>query len=67
MTEPGVLDDDELIERARRLRLLALRGDRYAHGPAHVFEVEVRRRMRETSTQMPLERNLESRPFWRFW
>lgn len=46
---------------------LALRGARYAHGPAHEFEVEVRRRSRGTSSQMPLVRKLESRPFSKFW
>jgi len=68
MTEPGELPDDELTERARLWRLMALRGERHAHGPAHEHEAELRRRQRAANParsqagEPPPERRL-----WRFW
>ena len=69
MTEPGALPDDELFERARQLRLLALRGDRHAHLPAHEHESELRRRRRVRVPSDPPAASLEptARSFWKFW
>lgn len=69
MTEPAELPDDELLRRAHELRLLALRGDLGARGPAHLHEVEVRRRFAASTTVgATLEPpSLRRRPLWRFW
>jgi hypothetical protein len=68
MTEPGELSDEELLDRAHQLRLLALRGHRNARGAAHQHEAEVRRRFGTPSTMSaPLETSpARRRPFWRF-
>jgi hypothetical protein len=69
MTEPGELPDDELMERARLWRLMALRGERHAHGPAHEHEAELRRRQRAANPASPQAQSgpqTERRP-WRFW
>ena len=69
MTEPGDLNDEELLNRAHQLRLLALRGHFEARGPAHQHEAEVRRRFGvPTTLAAPLEpAHTRRRPFWRFW
>jgi len=69
MTEPGELSDEELLDRAHQLRLLALRGHRNARGAAHRHETEVRRRFGPPSTMSAtLEPSPQRRrPFWRFW
>jgi hypothetical protein len=69
MTEPGQLSDEELLDRAHQLRLLALRGHVNARGPAHEHESEVRRRFgRPTTLRSPLKvTRPQRRPFWRFW
>jgi hypothetical protein len=69
MTEPGALSDEELLDRAHQLRLLALRGHLQARGAAHQHETEVRRRFgHPTTLQAPLELEpARRRPFWRFW
>ena len=50
MTEPGKLSDEDLLDRAHQLRLLALRGHVEASGPAHDHEREVRRRFDSHTT-----------------
>ena len=69
MTEPGNLEDEELLNRAHQLRLLALRGHSEARGSAHIHEVEVRRRFGSATTMnAPLElAPARRRSFWRFW
>ncbi|MBS0343478.1 MAG: hypothetical protein JSS56_23490 [Proteobacteria bacterium] len=69
MTEPGQLSDEDLLDRAHQLRLLALRGHLDARGPAHEYEREVRRRFGTGSTTVgaPLEPEVRKRPFWQFW
>jgi hypothetical protein len=69
MTVPGNLSDEDLLERAHQLRLLALRGHVEARGPAHDHEREVRRRFGSGTTmnaslELPAPRKS---PFWRFW
>ena len=68
-TKPGDLEDEDLLNRARQWRLLALRGQSEARGPAHSHEVEIRRRFGVVTTlSAPLEPAPASRrPFWRFW
>jgi hypothetical protein len=69
MTEPGNLPDDQLVERARLWRLMALRGERHAHLPAHEHEAELRRRQRAAKPG-PLQAHAEAQPqrrLWRFW
>lgn len=67
MTEPGDLPDDKLAERARQLRGLALRGDRYARLPAHEHESELRRRLGRATSPAPIASAPAARSFWRFW
>jgi len=70
MTEPAQLSDEDLLDRAHQLRLLALRGHLDARGPAHEHEREVRRRFNSGSTTLgiPLEyAPPKKRPFWRIW
>jgi len=69
MTEPAQLSDEDLLDRAHQLRLLALRGHLDARGPAHEHEREVRRRFAGSTTMgAPLEAaRPKKRPFWRLW
>lgn len=70
MTEPGKLSDEDLLDRAHQLRLLALRGHPDARGAAHAHEREVRRRFGSATTlNAPLAPAPAPRrkPFWRFW
>ena len=69
MTEPGALSDEDLLDRAHQLRLLALRGHADARGPAHLHELEVRRRFGSPTTASALLEQPAPRrkPFWRFW
>jgi len=69
MTKPGDLPDDQLMERARLWRLLALRGERHAHLPAHEHETELRRRQR-AANPAPSQAHPEPQPerrLWRIW
>lgn len=67
ITEPGKLSDEDLLDRAHQLRLLALRGHVEARGPAHDHEREVRRRFGGgTTLSAPLETTPRKRPFWKF-
>ena len=63
------LDDERLEELAKGWRTQALRGDRRAYGVAHAFEVERRRRLRESEFQplVILEEIPRSKPWWKFW
>ena len=69
MTKPADLSDEELLDRAHQLRLLALRGHLDSRGPAHEHEAEVRRRFHTPTTiaaalaPVPTPR----KPFWRLW
>lgn len=68
MTEPAQLSDEDLLDRAHQLRLLALRGHADSRGPAHEHEREVRRRFGSgTTIGAPLEHPVNRRPFWKFW
>jgi len=69
MTEPASLSDEDLLDRAHQLRLLALRGHAEARGPAHEHEREVRRRFGSATTlRAPLEvAPPRKRSFWKFW
>jgi len=68
MTEPGQLTDEDLLERAHQLRLLALRGHADARGLAHAHEREVRRRFgSNTTVSASLDPLPRRKPFWRFW
>ena len=63
------LDDERLEQLAAGWRAQALRGDRSAFGVAHAFEVERRRRLRESELQQlePLEPFARPKPWWKFW
>ena len=63
------LDDERLEQLAKGWRAQALRGDRQAFGVAHAFEVERRRRLRESELQQlaPLEPVAPPKPWWRLW
>ena len=63
------LDDERLEQLATGWRAQALRGDRGAFGIAHAFEVERRRRLRESELQPlgPLEPVAPPKPWWKFW
>lgn len=69
ITEPAQLTDEDLLDRAHQLRLLALRGHFDARGPAHAHEREVRRRFGSSTTiSAPLEPSRrKKKPFWKFW
>lgn len=69
MTQPAELSDEDLLDRAHQLRLLALRGHLDARGPAHEHEREVRRRFASGATTRGalLEPPTPKRPFWKFW
>jgi hypothetical protein len=63
------LDDERLEQLAIGWRAQALRGDKQAFGIAHAFEVERRRRLRESELQQlePLESVAPPKPWWKFW
>lgn len=68
MAQPAELSD--LLDRAHRLRLLALRGHLDARGPVHEHEQEVRRRFGSGMTTMSAPFEIaapKTRPFWKFW
>lgn len=68
-SEIARLDDGRLKKLADEWRKQPLRGDRRAFGVAHAFEVERRRRLRE-SQLVPLEPLAPAaprRPWWKFW
>ena len=68
LTEPAHLSDEDLLDRAHQLRLLALRGHRDARGPAHEHEREVRRRFSgATTVGATMEPPPRRRPLWKFW
>ena len=68
MTEPAQLTDEDLLDRAHQLGLLALRGHIEARGPAHEHEREVRRRFGSPNTiAATLEPSPMRRPIWKFW
>lgn len=70
LTQPAELSDEDLLDRAHQLRLLALRGHLDARGPAHEHEQEVRRRFGSGMTTMSAQLELAApkmRPFWKFW
>ncbi|MBT2304040.1 hypothetical protein J7E70_26740 [Variovorax paradoxus] len=63
------LDDERLEQLAVGWRAQALRGDRRANGLAHAFEVERRRRLRESQLLQldPLEPIAPRKAWWKFW
>lgn len=69
MTEPAELIDEDLLERAHQLRLLALRGHVDARDPSHLHEREVRRRFSSDSAVNAdvMAAGQRRRPFWKFW
>jgi hypothetical protein len=70
MTEPAGLNDEDLLERAHQLRLLALRDHVEARDPAQLHEREVRRRFGSSGASVNaalMAGNHRRRPLWRFW
>jgi hypothetical protein len=63
------LDDERLEKLAADWRAQALRGDQRAFGVAHAFEVERRRRLRESQLLQlePLESVAPRKAWWKFW
>ena len=63
------LDDERLTQLAADWRAQALRGDKRAFGVAHAFEVERRKRLRDSELQQlePIESLAPPRPWWKFW
>ncbi len=63
------LDDERVEQLAAGWRARALRGERSAFGIAHAFEVERRRRLRESELQQlgPLDPVAPPKPWWKFW
>ncbi|WP_232081019.1 hypothetical protein [Variovorax sp. SRS16] len=63
------LDNERLEQLGAEWRAQALRGDRRAFGVAHAFEVERRRRLRESQLQQlePQEHVSPCNPWWKFW
>jgi len=63
------LDDERLAQLAADWRDQALRGDQRAFGVAHAFEVERRRRLRQSQLQQlePLAPVALRKPWWKFW
>jgi len=68
--QPTELSDTDLAQLAHEWRARAMRGDRQAFGPAQAFEVEQRRRLRDslfvelTPAVTPFQTD---RPWWKFW
>lgn len=73
MMDPSELSDAELQVLAHHWRREALRGDRHARGRAHLYEVELRRRMgsvvsvSDSLDSRPLALRSRPRPWWQFW
>ncbi|MFC5606458.1 hypothetical protein [Variovorax soli] len=67
---PSDVNDTDLAQLAHHWRARALRGEREAFGVAQAFEVEQRRRLRD-SFYLDLEPAKSTfqtqRPWWRFW
>ena len=63
------LDDERLEQLATDWRAQALRGDRRAFGVAHAFEVERRKRLRESQLLQlePLDPVAPRKAWWKFW
>jgi hypothetical protein len=63
------LDDERLDQLAADWRAQALRGERRAFGVAHAFEVERRRRLRESQLLqlVSLEPVAPRKAWWKFW
>lgn len=61
------LDDEALAQLAAAWRARAGQGDRRAFGLAHTFEVEQRRRLRESQLQALPPLPPPPRPWWKFW
>lgn len=68
--DPSAVSDTDLAQLAHHWRARALRGEREAFGVAQAFEVEQRRRLRD-SFYMDLEpaktEYQSGRPWWKFW
>ena len=68
--EPSNVSDTDLAQLAHHWRARALRGEREAFGVAQAFEVEQRRRLRD-SFYVDLEPAKTAfqtdRPWWKFW
>jgi len=68
--EPTELSDTDLAQLAHQWRARAMRGERQAFGLAQAFEIEQRRRLRDSffveltpaTTQYQTDR-----PWWKFW
>ena len=63
----AAIDDQQLEAWAVEWRGRAGYGDRDAFGVAHALEVERRRRVRVTQSQVLPERPSPVRPWWKFW
>jgi hypothetical protein len=68
MPHLGHVDDGELARLAVAWRAQALRGDREAYGIAHAFEVEHRRRLRDSQLgELASTSAASPRFWWKFW
>jgi len=63
----AAIDDQQLDALAVEWRGRAGYGDRGAFGVAHALEVEHRRRVRVTQSQVLPEPQSPVRPWWKFW
>ena len=66
-TEPGKLDDDELLRRSAEVRHAALLGDRASRHRALKLEREVRKRFTEFEPTVPDGGTLERPARLRLW
>ncbi len=67
---PSDINDTDLAQLAHHWRARALRGEREAFGVAQTFEVEQRRRLRDTAylDLAPVTTEYQAgRPWWKFW
>ena len=67
---PSDINDTDLAQLAHHWRARALRGEREALGVAQTFEVEQRRRLRDTAylDLAPVTTEYQAgRPWWKFW
>ena len=67
---PSDINDSDLAQLAHHWRARALRGEREAFGVAQTFEVEQRRRLRDSAylDLAPVTTEYQpGRPWWKFW
>jgi hypothetical protein len=67
---PADVSDTDLAQLAHHWRARAMHGERTAFGPAQAFEVEQRRRLRDSFyvDLEPIKSQYQTdRPWWKFW